>query len=250
MKSDRENAAVSLALLGQAVREARVVARPPAPAHLGLRVGAVVVDGIILWLALLFGSLGLQAIVELSGLPRRYVSVSEGTVVSVLAILLLLYSLTEMIGAATPGKWLLRLRVGQGDGRSASPGRRVFRWAVRNLPLLLFCTAAALLVVARSLGVLRFSQPADTIRDIFGLLLGASAITFLLLAAGMLLTLAGESRAMHDWVTGTSVFRTRDMETLPVAAFRPVMQMDRGSSIAPRVLPVPAEGAGERASGV
>jgi uncharacterized RDD family membrane protein YckC len=101
-----------------------------------------------------------------------------------------LYSLIEAFSGASPGKMVLKLKIGVEDGRQASTPTCVARWAVKFAGTLL--GMAALIPGLHVLGTL-------------GSL--ASVVIFL----GCFLVLGDKRQALHDVAAGTAVFRKADL---------------------------------------
>jgi uncharacterized RDD family membrane protein YckC len=97
------------------------------------------------------------------------------------------YPLIEIVSGASPGKWMLGLRVRRPDGRPAGILRRLVRAVLKN----------AVLFIVLPFGMIRESD------------VGA-AICFGLALAGLIgigLVFGADRRALHDKVSGTAVAR-------------------------------------------
>ena len=101
-----------------------------------------------------------------------------------------LYSLIEAFTGASPGKMLLGLKVGTGDGRRGSAALYVKRWAIKYSGTLL-----GLLGAIPGLHVLGLLAPA------------AGLIIFI----GCFLVLGEKRQALHDMGAATAVFRKADL---------------------------------------
>ena len=116
-----------------------------------------------------------------------------GAVIGAMAALggfVFLYSLIEAFAGASPGKMVLKLKVGLEDGRQASVSTYVARWAVKYVGTLL--GMVALLPGLRLLGTLA---------------LPAAVVIFL----GCFLVLGDKRQALHDIAARTAVFRKSDL---------------------------------------
>jgi uncharacterized RDD family membrane protein YckC len=101
-----------------------------------------------------------------------------------------LYSLIEAFTGASPGKMLLRIKVGTADGRRGSPALYVKRWAIKY---------------------------SGTLLGLLGALPGLHAVSLLAPAAGLVifvgcfLALGEKRQALHDLGAATAVFRKADL---------------------------------------
>lgn len=206
-----------LATLAAAARDAGPCSRAAKPVDLGVRVLALVVDGCVIMA--LSCPLAIAA-----GIIGRFVGerIDSGIIGgAVLLGALVMYTLTEVLGTATPGKFLLDLQVARSDGHPASVARRTRRWVVRNAPVLLTVMAAAFGMVAR------FPIVATSVtRNLFSL--AESACIFAAVGTGGILVigLLGSLQfglALHDWLTGTSVFRAMDVTASRSHGFQPTI---------------------------
>jgi uncharacterized RDD family membrane protein YckC len=101
-----------------------------------------------------------------------------------------LYSLIEAFTGASPGKMLLKLKVGTADGRRGTLRLYVTRWAIKYAGTLL-----GLLGAIPGLHVLGLLAPA------------AGVIVFV----GCFLALGDRRQALHDLGASTAVFRRADL---------------------------------------
>lgn len=101
-----------------------------------------------------------------------------------------LYSLIEAFTGASPGKMLLRLKVGTADGRRGTLRLYVTRWAIKYAGTLL-----GLLGAIPGLHVLGLLAPA------------AGVVVFV----GCFLALGDRRQALHDLGASTAVFRRADL---------------------------------------
>jgi uncharacterized RDD family membrane protein YckC len=111
-------------------------------------------------------------------------------VVAALAVFVFLYSLIEAFAGASPGKMILRLKVGTHDGRRGSTPLYVKRWAIKY--------AGTLLGLLGAIPGLH----------IFGLLAPAASLVIFI---GCFLVLGDRRQALHDLGAATAVFRKSDL---------------------------------------
>ena len=200
----------SLAELALAVREAGPSVRTVRPASFGPRFWAAFTDGALIMLISLL-CLAVTAVADAVAGPDKYAGIylTYGYV-----MLVLMYSATEAYGSCTPGKSFVGVRVVRHDGRPATRGRRVVRWAVKQSPL--FCLGAGLSLLPLADQGLSFFE---SLVPLVGLLIQVLA---LILTLGCFLVLTPGRRAVHDLLTGTAVFRDEDVVRDPGHAFRPL----------------------------
>jgi uncharacterized RDD family membrane protein YckC len=103
-----------------------------------------------------------------------------------------LYSLIEAFTGASPGKMVLKLKVGLEDGRPAPVSTYVARWAVKYAGTLL--GVVALIPGLHLIG---------TVAPMAGALI----------LLGCFLALGDKRQALHDFAARTAVFRTSDLKT-------------------------------------
>ena len=111
-----------------------------------------------------------------------------GNFVYGLPFALLLVLLAEALFGASPGKWLLGLRVAAADGTSAPTGSRLLRWTVK-------CSGLWAMVLALVAG----SCPVAV----------AAVTAALIISAGFCLSMGPRSLALHDRLFGTAVCSAR-----------------------------------------
>jgi len=107
-----------------------------------------------------------------------------------MSVVWLIYTSSEAIVGAGPGKLMLGLRVGRADGVPSDRWRLFLRWSTKQFP-----TLCAVLFALTGLGLLYV---------IAGLL-----NTVLLI--GFLYALNEDKQAWHDQWSGTAVYRRRDL---------------------------------------
>ncbi|MCX6567392.1 MAG: RDD family protein [Candidatus Aminicenantes bacterium] len=99
----------------------------------------------------------------------------------------LLYMLTDVVAAATPGKMFMRLKIRREDGRKTGIGNLLKRYLLKCSFLLI---------------ILPFGIVENTILSILFLSIGLIGFV------GYFLILGGERQALHDRLSHTSVFRS------------------------------------------
>lgn len=199
------------------------------PADLLTRGRAAVVDVVAMFLISLFvGIVGLAFLHGVSG--ERWVSM-----VSILLLsALLLYTALDVFMAATPGKAMLDLTVTRRDGFPAPARRLVSRWAVRNGAFLLLTLTGCLELtrdaVERAKGrpfaaVVGYALD-DAVREAIVLSYPTAGWYALLVwfPGSLLAAVPPRRQALHDLLTGTAVYRTRDVVRAETGrAFQPIL---------------------------
>jgi uncharacterized RDD family membrane protein YckC len=176
-------------------------------AGFGIRLGAAAIDFVVMYLS---SSLVSAAAVALLVFSQRNAAQGQPPnrlmflgMFGITGLIWLAYSLTEVFGAATPAKRLLKLRVGGVDHEPAHPGRRLARWAVKYGPMLVYLAGAtAMYVWLMAPGGPQGRPPVF----IMGLNVLAAAASLAVLG-GFFLTLSSQRRALHDLIAGTVVLR-------------------------------------------
>lgn len=102
-----------------------------------------------------------------------------------LGLAAVLYGLVELFAGASPGKMIVNIKVAASDGSSAGFGSSFIRYLVKHLPWLLFILAG-----------ITYSSLLESLAALFAL------IVFI----GCFRVQAKERRAMHDIISGTTVF--------------------------------------------
>ncbi|MDA0940703.1 MAG: RDD family protein [Bacteroidetes bacterium] len=107
------------------------------------------------------------------------------------ALMSVVYPLVEGLTGASPGKWILGLRVGRQNGASGDVVLYLKRFAVKFIrPVMMALSAAT------GVGLMAWlSGPAGTV-----------------MAIGTLLLLSSHKQALHDKLVGTAVYRRVDLE--------------------------------------
>lgn len=109
---------------------------------------------------------------------------------------MLLYSMLEPVFAATPGKVLFGLAIGNANGTRADKSTLWLRWSSKYLPLLLM----SLWLITRNGGFYVLAGMANSV-----------------VAIGCLMALGEMKRTWVDQWAGTAVFKKRDL--IPVPTF-------------------------------
>jgi uncharacterized RDD family membrane protein YckC len=155
------------------------------------------------------------------------------------AVVLLGYSLTEVFGAASPAKRLLKLRIAGVDHGPPPAGRRAARWAVKYVPVLLYLLGSTLVAV----WVQGPAGPSGRMTVVAMMPSIVGMVTTLAVLGGFFLTLSSQRRALHDLVAGTVVLRQKGAVRPGDApeGFTPVMPVTGGAGMTagPAAPPVP-----------
>lgn len=229
--SDEMNGSSLLDELGTVVRAMPAYSPRRCPADFGARAVACFVDLVVQGLLWFFA-------VVLSGVAAgalglgRLLDFDSPAIGGVVLSVLLLYSLTEVFGAATPGKLLPQLRVARPDGRPAPRALRLRRWGIRNAPLLLF-TCCYSLSIAEDL-IPGGSGPSTQVVRTAAIACAVAALSAAAaIAIGSFAAILPARRTLHDMLSGTAIYQAGD-----VAA----MAAEAGRGFEPLVLPEPARG--------
>jgi uncharacterized RDD family membrane protein YckC len=206
-------------------------------AGFGIRLGAAAIDAVAMYISSSLVSAGFIGYLMLSqrtgpaGPP-----VTPTTFVGMFAVTGLVwmaYSLTEVVGAATPAKRLLKLRVGGLDHERAAARRRLARWAVKYGPMLVYMAAATLMYMWVLNPNGRQGRP-----PVFMMALNLlAALLSLVVFAGFFLTLRPQRQALHDLIAGTVVLRPGEA----AQGFTPLMPVSGGAAMTadPAAPPLP-----------
>jgi uncharacterized RDD family membrane protein YckC len=196
----------------------------PSPAAFMERAGAAMLDFGIQALLCLF-------VVILTGVTAAFLGLGKRLELDsvygrgMLLLALLLYSLTEVFGTATPGKFFPQLSVARPDGRPAPGMLRLRRWTFRNAHLLLLTACYALWSFER-LAMTGTSAGAPFVRAVRVLFGGAALVAGVAIALGSLMALAPGRRTLHDYLSGTAVYPAKDVAAAAAEAergFEPLM---------------------------
>ena len=176
-------------------------------AGFGIRLGAGAIDAVAMYLssAVVGGAAAGGLIVSRQRAaappldPRLIVLVT----LTMTAVVVLGYSLTEVFGVATPAKRVLKLRIAGADHRPPSVGQRTARWAVKYVPVLLLILGSTLVSVwvQGPAGPLGRRAVIAMMPSVVGMVTSPAVL------AGFFLTLSSQRRALHDLVAGTVVLR-------------------------------------------
>ena len=169
----------------------------------GARLGAALIDGIIIFgLMIIIGMFFLGGAMSLlggmgsmgTGEPSTTVegAMAAGAVgagfgaLALMYLLPLVYSLLEVIKAASPGKMILGLRIRNADGSVANMNTLLTRWAAKN-------SASLINIVAALTGV--------------ALLYTVGTIAGLIIFIGCLFVLGAARQGFHDKLAHTAVYK-------------------------------------------
>jgi uncharacterized RDD family membrane protein YckC len=155
----------------------------------GPRLGAVLIDCVaIAILGTLFGGILGSAFGLGAGAVTGAATDERGAAAAAAAVGF--FGLIEAFTGASPGKMVLKLKIGYEDGRNAPVATYVTRWAVKYSGSIL--TALGLITGISFLGTL-------------GTLAG------LVVFVGCFLVLADKKQALHDMAAKTAVFNKADL---------------------------------------
>jgi uncharacterized RDD family membrane protein YckC len=129
------------------------------------------------------------------------------------AFFLISYGLFEVIMAATPGKRIAGLAIGQDDGMPATRRSLFKRWAVKQIAVFFACPMAALWTILTPYNNL-FRVPEFVIPGIIILAVIDTILTgvlLLIIVGGCFLVLGPLRQSLHDKLSGTAVFRAADL---------------------------------------
>jgi uncharacterized RDD family membrane protein YckC len=176
-------------------------------AGFGIRLGAALIDAVILYALLFLGALltvpvMVFAAARSGNAPPPYAAL---TGLSVGAVFCVAYTLTEVFGRRSAAKRILKLRIAAADYPYGDPlsWRLWLRWAIKYSPMLSNFGSVGMMYWMLARGT--FGQggmpPA--------LLLGnmVTGLLFLAVLGGFLPTLARGRQALHDLLAGTVVVR-------------------------------------------
>lgn len=159
-----------------------------------LTIGILVVGPL---LGLLFGGLLGAGIGEAAAQEFHPVHGAEGSLLGAMLggtigfvagglVFYLLYFLLEPLSAATPGKWLLGIRVARADGVAASLAVLLRRYAIKISP-----------VIVAALGIaIGLDEPLQIVAGLLALAL----------VVGYLFALSPARQTLHDKIAATAVF--------------------------------------------
>src|SRR3954467_11600859 len=120
-------------------------------AGFGIRLGAAAIDAVAMYLtsSLVGGAAvgGLMVSRQRAGAVPLDARLIMLVAMTMAAVVLLGYSLTEVFGVASPAKRLLKLRIAGVDHGPPPAGRRAARWAVKYVPVLLYLLGSTLVTV-------------------------------------------------------------------------------------------------------
>jgi len=170
----------------------------PPRAGIPPRAAALLIDFLaVLLLAFLFGPwIGIRLGLDVaSGQgPGAGGMMAAGTAGS--ALIGLCWFGVEAIWGATPGKRLLRLRIGTEAGARAPLHTYALRWAVKNAPALI-----GLLALFVSMNLPRIGNWITLLSNLSGVVI----------LAGCFIAYGSDHQALHDILAGTAVYRAKSL---------------------------------------
>jgi uncharacterized RDD family membrane protein YckC len=173
----------------------------------GPRLGAALIDFVVIVvLAVVFGGvvggmLGLGAGAAIGSTSDSEGAAAAGAAAGALlgvlggfaigaAVFGVLYSLIEGLTGASPGKMILKLKVGTADGHAGQTSLYLTRWAVKNSGQIL--AFLSLILATSALGTL-------------------GTLANLVIFVGCFMVLGAKRQAIHDMVAKTAVFNKADL---------------------------------------
>jgi uncharacterized RDD family membrane protein YckC len=174
-------------------------------AGFGIRLGAAAIDAAAMYLAATLAGGAFVAyyfVLRTGGSPPANANFLLPMLAS-RASVWLAYSLTEVLGAATPGKRILKLHVAETGGEPAALGRRLARWVLKYSPMFLYL-AATLNTYLWVLRPNRAPGPPPVWMLAFNVLFAGAAVG---VVGGFFATLGKGRQGLHDLLVGTVVLR-------------------------------------------
>jgi uncharacterized RDD family membrane protein YckC len=186
----------------------------PRPVGFSAHAAAVFADAMLVYLLLgaLLACVRASLVLGHSNLPDTTLELGPWA-------MYLIYGASEILFAASAGKWLVSITIRRTDSAPASRVRLALRWGIKYAPLLLFAAGAAIRFVGEWF---RRQSPVWVLFAARAEHLGMLAAG--VVALGSLLALFPSRRTLHDWVAGTAVFH--DMEIA-----RDLHLIDRGFEV-------------------
>lgn len=176
---------------------------PPRPVSFSSRLGALLLDWIVLICASAVVGFFLGLLRETVRRPIPFFDLMP-------VVLVLFITLADVAFAASPGKSMLGQVIRGPDGAPAPLRRLVLRWAIKCGPLLLLGLNAVLRQFV--------FQPLFSFSTVYwttSVVEGFAGIWILALLVGLLATLHPSRCAFHDWLAGTAVFAHEVIRPLP-----------------------------------
>ena len=176
-------------------------------AGFGIRLGAVAIDFVLLYVVQFLGSMcavPLFAVAQRERPPGSGPAPVLQVMLATNAVLWLAYTATELFGPATPGKRILKLRIASADGGPAGPWQAVPRWAMKYSPMFVYFVAMAIVFATADPDAVGGNALS------YELLLLPAAATLLVTAVvlgGFFASLGTKRQALHDMLAGTAVVR-------------------------------------------
>lgn len=181
----------------------------PRPVDFFAHFAGAFVDGLIVVLILIL-LMVMVSMAESYAFPRK-VRLPEIIAELTAWALLLLHSASEIMAAASPGKWVASITTRRADALPASRWRLAVRWMVKASPLLVIGAGTAIAKISTLL------TPSGTLSQLFAaenIFWRAYMVSHLLswvVVTGTLLALLPSRRTLHDWIAGTAVFYQKEI---------------------------------------
>ncbi len=185
--------------------------------QISVRQIAVAIDGLLLVLACGAAQLVFRRL-DVTRVGPAYVPDMPALVVLGAA---LVWSLSEVAFDASPGKYVLGMRVRSANGDRATLAQRWLRWMLKSSPILV-------MIVAQVLDVSRANRvpvPGRWVESAVALCgVACAAVFFGFCTAG-----GRRRQALYDMLAGTAVFDARH-ESPAVQGFEPVLRAERATA--------------------
>jgi uncharacterized RDD family membrane protein YckC len=184
-------------------------------AGFGIRLGALLIDGIILFI--LYKIVGVVVAPHIDPTNKTFQEVWEAAIAAARRTMIfysfvqLAYMSTEVFQAASPGKMILKLKIIGENGEAATPDRLWKRFAIKNA-----ATVVGLLWAITGLGIVYALQ----------MLVG------LAIFGGCFMALSAKKQALHDVLAQTAVLQPGAVGVSP-QGFEPVIPTATPANPAP-----------------
>jgi uncharacterized RDD family membrane protein YckC len=192
-------------------------------AGFGIRLGALLIDGVILFVINWIVSAIVRPKIDPTNMDFQQIMAAAVAgarrVALFTTVIYIAYTLTEVFKAASPGKMALKLKIISQTGNEATPDQLWKRWAVK-------------FGVSMGLGLLWAITG-------FSLFWGLQALVGLVIFGGCFMALGANRQALHDVIAGTAVRQPAPAGFAP-QGFQPVMPPPTGAAVPPPP-PVPPQ---------
>lgn len=160
------------------------------PRLLALLIDSTLVTVLGLIVTLLMGLIGAGAGAATGGEEAAAAGLVGSIMASmvVLPIIAVIYFLTEAFLGATPGKMILKLKIGTAEGKNGSVGLYFTRYAIKNISSIIGLIALLLGSMGEYVNM-------------------AGTIAGLVIFVGCFLALSASKQALHDKLTKTAVYK-------------------------------------------